>query len=151
MSLRAYEWPVLVALTLCTRWAHLCALWPRTIYWFCSKDVRVNPCLLSSNKSGWHLSTYIDLIKGRKRVVLVHKWLWIWPRAAKRKAFSSTRRANSLHQFSLKVGVLLLDNFEICWICQGWSHQVRKFRHFNLWVSYGKLLDVKQEIMASNK
>ena len=35
-------------------------------------EVRVNPCLLSSNKSRPHLSTYVDLIKGRKGAVLVH-------------------------------------------------------------------------------
>ena len=35
------------------------------------QEVRVNPCLLSSNKSRPHLSTYIDLIKGRKGAVLV--------------------------------------------------------------------------------
>ena len=34
-------------------------------------EVRVNSCLLSSNKSRPHLSTYVDLIKGRKGVVLV--------------------------------------------------------------------------------
>ena len=31
------------------------------------QGVRVNPCLLSSNKSRPHLSTYVNLIKGRKR------------------------------------------------------------------------------------
>ena len=35
-------------------------------------EVRVNPCLLSSKKSRPHLSTYVDLIKGRKGAVLVH-------------------------------------------------------------------------------
>ena len=30
------------------------------------QGVRVNPCLLSSNKSRPHLSTYVNLIKGRK-------------------------------------------------------------------------------------
>ena len=34
-------------------------------------EVRVNPCLLSSNKSRPHFSTYVDLIKGRKGAVLV--------------------------------------------------------------------------------
>ena len=37
------------------------ALWPRTIHRFCSKEVRVNPCLLSSNKSRPHLSTCVDI------------------------------------------------------------------------------------------
>jgi len=88
-------------------------------------EVRVNPCQLSSNKSRPHLSTYIDLIKGRKGVVLVRTWSWIWLRATKREAFSSTQGATSLH-FLLKAGVLPLDNLEIGWICQGCWYQVRK-------------------------
>ena len=35
------------------------------------QGVRVNPCLFSSNKSRPHLSTYVNLIKGRKGAVLV--------------------------------------------------------------------------------
>ena len=52
--------------------------------------------LLSSSKSRPHLSTYVYLVKGRKRAVLVREWPWIWPRAAKHEAFSSTRWTNGL-------------------------------------------------------
>ena len=99
-------------------------------------EVRVYPCLLSSNKSRPHLYTYVDLIKDRKRAVLVCTWSWTWPRAAKCEAFSSTRGANSL-QFSLKVGVLHLDNLNISWICQGCRYEVRKLVLFRI---RGKLL-----------
>ena len=37
----------------------------------CRQEVRANLCILSSNKSRPHLSTYVDLIKGRKGAVLV--------------------------------------------------------------------------------
>ena len=134
--------------TLCMWRAHLCALSPCTRYLFFSNKVRVVPCLLSSNKSRPHLYTYVDLIKGRKRVVLVCESSWIWPRVAKHEAFSSTRGANGL-QFSLKVGVhvLPLENLEIGWICQGCRYQVRNRHRFELLVSY----DVKPQIMDSNK
>ena len=32
------------------------------------QEVRANPCLLSSSNSRPHLSTYVDLIKGRKGI-----------------------------------------------------------------------------------
>ena len=93
------------------------------------QEVRVNPCLLIS--LGPQLSTYIDFVKGRIGVVLVWEWSWIWPRAAKCEAFSLTQGANSI-QFSLKVGVLPLDNLEVGWICQGCRHQVRKSAPFRI-------------------
>jgi len=96
------------------------------------QEVRVNSCLFSSNRSRPHLSTYVNLIKGRKGAVLVRERSWIWPRATKREAFPSTRGANSL-QFSLKVGILPLDNLEIGWICQGCRYQVRKSAPF--WIA----------------
>ena len=56
----------------CTRQTKWCAPLQkglaRTL--FCSREVRVNPCLLSSSKSRPHLSTYVDPIKGGKRAVL---------------------------------------------------------------------------------
>ena len=61
-------------------------------------------------------------------MVLVCVWSWIWSRAAKHEAFSSTWGANSL-QFSL-VGIK-------------WENR----RHFEFPVNY----DVKSQIMASNK
>ena len=54
--------------TLCTRWTHLCALWPRTQYPLCNNEVRVNPCLLSSKSLGLTFQlTYMSLKAGRGR------------------------------------------------------------------------------------
>ena len=80
-------------------------------YWLCIKEVRVNPCLLSSNESRPHLPLYVYLNKGRKRAVLVrsdHEFdhgLLNTKLSLQSKAFSSTWGANDL-QFSLKVGAL---------------------------------------------
>ena len=56
----------------------------------------VNPCLLGSNKSRPHLSTYITTQKKQEGAVLVREWLWIFTRAAKHEAFSWTQRASGL-------------------------------------------------------
>ena len=130
-----------------TQRAHLCAIWPYMQYWLYIKEVRVNPCQLSSNKSRPHLSTYmyVYLNKGRKqfvlgkRAVLVREWSWIWPWDTKHEA---TWEANGL-QFSFKVWALPLDNLEVSWICQGCMYQAP----FWIVVSH----DVKGQILASNK
>ena len=62
--------------------------------------MRVNPCLMSSNKFRPDLSTYITTQKRWQGAVLMCEWSWILTRAVKSKAFSQTKWANDL-QLSL--------------------------------------------------
>ena len=42
------------------------------------QDLRVNPCLLSSNKSRPHFSTYIVISEGQEGAVQLHERRWIF-------------------------------------------------------------------------
>ena len=60
------------------------------------RDLGVNPCLLSSNKSRPHLSTYIVISEGQEGEIQLRERRWILPRVSKHKAFPRTWEANGL-------------------------------------------------------
>ena len=105
------------------------------------RDFEVNPCLLSSNKSRPHLSSYIVISEGQKGAVR-----WILSMASRHEAFPWTWGANSL-QTSHKAEVLPSNNSKVGWIARGYKQQVRKSAPFRI---TGKLR-CKMQIMASNK
>ena len=51
------------------------------------RDFEVNPCLLSSNKSRPHLSTYIIISEGQKGAVQLRERRWILSMVSRHEAF----------------------------------------------------------------
>ena len=97
------------------------------------QEVRVNPCLLSGNKSRPHLSTYVDIIQGRKGAVLVHERSWIkFDQQLLNMKLSLQHGELTASSFLINVGVLPLDYLEIGWIRQGCRYQVRKSAPFRI-------------------
>ena len=78
-------------------------------------DCGVNPCLLHSNKSRPHLSTYITTQEEQEGVVLMCERS---TRAAKHEAFSRTKEASNF-QFSLRAEELPSNNLESSQIWRG--------------------------------